>query len=53
MANIAVSNIAVDAVGNTHIDFANVSVTDFANIGNYLTTTWGANINAGTYTFQI
>ncbi len=52
VANIAVSNIAVDAVGNTHIDFANVSVTDFANIGNYLTTTWGANINAGTYTIS-
>jgi len=49
VANTEVSNIAIDAVGNTHLDFANISVTSFADIGNYVTTTMTANLDANTY----
>ena len=49
VANIEVSNIAIDAVGNTHLDFANISVTSFADIGDYVTTTMTANLDANTY----
>jgi hypothetical protein len=49
VANTEVSNIAINAVGNTQLDSANISVTSFADIGNYVTTTMTANLDANTH----
>lgn len=52
VANIEVSNIAADAVGTTHIDFANVSLASFSDASSYVTTTMTANVDANTYSIS-